>query len=251
MIQRLHRLIRATLQPFMMPLFLAECRDSDCVLWLEFTGSINMETVYYVASRIQFASMFRIARQIVLRCVIDDITCNASGYTINYQVTNLSANNINEWMVSLYPPVAGVSLGSGTVSSALAAGATSGIQTLTVTGASPGDQLCFAVSLHELDQYGYCLFCCTSSEKTCITLPSCDGALDIFPNPSNQNITIESKSYGRAKLVRIFDLSGKMIMNLPVTQNVIQLSIKNLNPGSYIVQMIGDDLIAQGKFIKQ
>ena len=61
----------------------------------------------------------------------------------------------------------------------------------------------------------------------------------IYPNPSEGKVTIEGESL---KLVRLFDLSGKEVMQAEIANSVVtELSIEELISGAYIIEIQFDN----------
>lgn len=76
----------------------------------------------------------------------------------------------------------------------------------------------------------------------------------IFPNPSHNQLSIESKD-DKINQVKIYNLLGELVAefkNLP-NQNLHELSIRHLNSGAYIISIHTDRdiLLHHEKFIKQ
>jgi hypothetical protein len=79
-------------------------------------------------------------------------------------------------------------------------------------------------------------------------------AVKVYPNPFTQNATIEveGKDYNELQLT-IYDVSGRVVLEKQTyTNNKIELSRGNLQPGVYFYQLLGDDaLINTGKIVVQ
>lgn len=78
----------------------------------------------------------------------------------------------------------------------------------------------------------------------------------IYPNPFSGSATLlidADMSKLEAASLRIYDLSGKMVMDFGrITSNKVQIEQQNLSKGSYFYQITGNnELISQGKFIVQ
>jgi hypothetical protein len=76
----------------------------------------------------------------------------------------------------------------------------------------------------------------------------------VYPNPFTQNATIEveGKDYNELQLT-IYDVSGRVVAQKQAyTNNKVELSRGNLQPGVYLYQLLGDDaLISTGKIVVQ
>ena len=75
--------------------------------------------------------------------------------------------------------------------------------------------------------------------------------LQIFPNPANDKLTIlYSGKSGKGTAV-IFDLNGREFCRISVPAGKVEIDISNLPAGAYIVQVISDEKVETGRFIKQ
>ncbi|CAA6815963.1 MAG: Unknown protein [uncultured Aureispira sp.] len=76
----------------------------------------------------------------------------------------------------------------------------------------------------------------------------------VYPNPFTQNATleVEGKDYNELQLT-LYDVSGRTVLETQAySNNRIELSRGNLQPGIYFYQLLGDDaLINTGKLIVQ
>jgi hypothetical protein len=76
----------------------------------------------------------------------------------------------------------------------------------------------------------------------------------VYPNPFTQNATIEveGKEYKELQLT-IYDVSGRVVLEKQAySNNKIELSRGNLQPGVYFYQLLGDAaLINTGKIVVQ
>ncbi|MEZ4935992.1 MAG: S8 family peptidase [Crocinitomicaceae bacterium] len=73
-------------------------------------------------------------------------------------------------------------------------------------------------------------------------------AWTIYPNPANDQMNIAGIE-GKVKKLEVYDLNGKMILNLPVDTQQIQTSL--LESGVYILRVVRDGFVEQRKFVKQ
>ncbi|MFN0013473.1 MAG: hypothetical protein ACKVU2_02900, partial [Saprospiraceae bacterium] len=69
------------------------------------------------------------------------------------------------------------------ISPAISYQQTSGVLTTSINGPLPGQQICFTLTVHEKDQNGNELFCCTHSQTYCFTMPDWPVACDCGPDP--------------------------------------------------------------------
>jgi hypothetical protein len=67
---------------------------------------------------------------------------------------------------------------------------------------------------------------------------------NLYPNPANQFIIIESEQLSDVLGIQILDLSGKLVQQVDLDtpfENLVQLDINNLNNGIYILKSIKAD----------
>lgn len=71
-------------------------------------------------------------------------------------------------------------------------------------------------------------------------------ALSLFPNPATQTLTLGTNV--DKGIYEIFDVYGKKVLSASMTTNAIDVS--ELAAGSYLIRLLNDEKIAQGKFVK-
>lgn len=67
-----------------------------------------------------------------------------------------------------------------------------------------------------------------------------ESEITIYPNPSNDNLTIESgKLFDKKLLIQLFDLDGRVIKEIITDDNTskLQINIAEINAGYYLIQM--------------
>lgn len=88
---------------------------------------------------------------------------------------------------------------------------------------------------------------------TNITGFNANKSLRIFPNPTNENLTIELPYNERSILVHISDIQGKCILKKEIDQHntsPIKIDVNEILPGIYILQMQTENNKYSTKFIK-
>jgi PKD repeat protein len=78
--------------------------------------------------------------------------------------------------------------------------------------------------------------------------------IKIYPNPFSDHISIKmSKPAENISAVRIFDISGRVLKNIPISanQNKLLLSAKELNKGIYLLEIISDSGKVVYKVVKE
>ena len=74
--------------------------------------------------------------------------------------------------------------------------------------------------------------------------------IQLVPNPSKDEISIEGYIFSKNDSLQIIDMKGMRVMQMSM-ENVKKIDIKELLPGSYIVIIKSNKNTYQGKFIKQ
>ena len=70
----------------------------------------------------------------------------------------------------------------------------------------------------------------------------------IFPNPVNEKLMIKS-----AETVRqcdVYSVTGSLIFNMTVDSDSIEVQVKDLPAGSYLIRIISDNVVQTKRFIK-
>jgi hypothetical protein len=62
-------------------------------------------------------------------------------------------------------------------------------------------------------------------------------SFDIFPNPSNSDVTISFENQNTNYKIEIFDLSGKLIISTITNQNTYHVYKNTLNSGVYFIKI--------------
>jgi len=73
----------------------------------------------------------------------------------------------------------------------------------------------------------------------------------VFPNPATDQLTIQLPSNSRFTSTHVLDASGKLVLQKQMTSGSgkLELDIRSLSPGWYVIQLRGDKIIQQ-KFLK-
>jgi hypothetical protein len=99
----------------------------------------------------------------------------------------------------------------------------------------------------------------TQSSPSCIVLynaineaPAAPKQINLFPNPTNNFLTLDFNATYASSQFRIYDVHGKLIANKSVSKSG-QTSIETAHyaPGIYFVEIIDGENIYFGKFIRQ
>lgn len=81
--------------------------------------------------------------------------------------------------------------------------------------------------------------------------PIKDSGFVIFPNPTADIINIQSKEKVKINDVEVYDLSGKRLMGNSFNNYTVQLDIKNLIKGIYIIVIKTENTVVTKKVIKK
>ncbi|MBK7431326.1 MAG: T9SS type A sorting domain-containing protein [Bacteroidetes bacterium] len=66
-------------------------------------------------------------------------------------------------------------------------------------------------------------------------------AINIFPNPAFDNITLELPAKINEVLCTIYDLSGRKILSYRLTETRNQISVADFSAGGYMIGLIGEE----------
>jgi hypothetical protein len=66
-----------------------------------------------------------------------------------------------------------------------------------------------------------------------------NSSVSVYPNPSSGDVTIRSTDASVINAVRLFDISGRLILNQPISpSNVANISRNGLNKGVYLLETV-------------
>ena len=83
-------------------------------------------------------------------------------------------------------------------------------------------------------------------------VPQNESSLSIYPNPATENITINFISTSKNILVKIYDVSGRLVKNIDnVTSGESTINISELENGLYIINITDGKSSATKRFVKQ
>jgi photosystem II stability/assembly factor-like uncharacterized protein len=80
---------------------------------------------------------------------------------------------------------------------------------------------------------------------------SAENTLKIYPNPSSDNLTIETTVNQSQSELSIMNINGQKVLTRQIIEPVTQINVSTLKGGLYEAQMIGEKGVQTGKFIKQ
>jgi len=120
--------------------------------------------------------------------------------------------------------------------------------------------------LYDIDGWGDSTFYISSESGIVFRTPEIPNRINIlksdlnvklFPNPCNNQLTIENKEFtlinGQIymKELYIYDVVGKEVKHFKGSNTKITVSVGDLCPGVYMVKVLSEDGIAMKKFVKE
>ena len=67
-------------------------------------------------------------------------------------------------------------------------------------------------------------------------------SLLIFPNPTNNNITLQIQDYNNEKLTyHLFDVQGKLLINKAIISNQTQINMSDLPSATYFINVVSQE----------
>jgi len=79
--------------------------------------------------------------------------------------------------------------------------------------------------------------------------------LSVFPSPASDELYVGSQEFGNEVDVKIFDLTGKVVLSLedhrPQDKSTIRLEVGILNTGTYLVQVVNGSSALTARFYKK
>jgi len=82
------------------------------------------------------------------------------------------------------------------------------------------------------------------------SLKSISNLVEIYPNPFKDNITVKCSNIEYCKLT-VFDISGRQLLNLPITTTEQTFFLQELIPGAYLLQLSGKSAPFYFKLLKK
>ena len=73
---------------------------------------------------------------------------------------------------------------------------------------------------------------------------------NVYPNPTKNNITIETYGSFTKSSITIYDITGRKVMEKELLQNKTGIEISRLASGVYYLRLTNDNSVAGSKFIK-
>jgi len=89
----------------------------------------------------------------------------------------------------------------------------------------------------------------TIYEALSISNPNLDKTISVYPNPSKNNVSIESKN--TIKSIELFDVQGRLLLAQVINLETAELDLTNRNAGIYFIKITTDSGNKIEKLIKQ
>ncbi len=188
------------------------------------------------------------------------IPTNTTDFSITFDFDGVSAGDTMEWQIKTSDGAGGVDWGSPTLAygTAVAFNATpSGNQTLTLSlgsgGGSPtiveGQELIWFGKIN--DSGNAELFATTSgvfsvSDNLSVEDINANQTV-IYPNPAKEELFINASQL-QAKSIQVFDMTGRVVLNIDNALNTESINVSELKQGLYILVT---DTKKQFRFLKQ
>lgn len=73
----------------------------------------------------------------------------------------------------------------------------------------------------------------------------------LYPNPTSNILTIEAKASNKKETIKVYNISGQLVINITNAENVSTIDVSKLNVGSYFINIQTENGIYKSKFIKK
>lgn len=81
--------------------------------------------------------------------------------------------------------------------------------------------------------------------------PEVSKQLKIYPNPAEDNITVESPALTANTFLSIVNVNGQVLMERMITDHKTSMDISNLPGGVYFIRVKNDRMVETGKIVKE
>ncbi|MEI8204058.1 MAG: T9SS type A sorting domain-containing protein [Bacteroidota bacterium] len=78
-----------------------------------------------------------------------------------------------------------------------------------------------------------------------------DAIIKVYPNPTEDKITLENPSIIKDKSITIYNLQGQLLMQQTAKEGKIEIDVSGLLKGMYFVRVETDEGMICGKFVKE
>tara|TARA_R110002072_G_scaffold1587_1_gene13347 strand:+ start:150532 stop:154179 length:3648 start_codon:yes stop_codon:yes gene_type:complete len=114
----------------------------------------------------------------------------------------------------------------------------------------------YTVTLTATDEYGNdgtCTFELTVESVLGVDDNKLDNAIEMYPNPAQNQVTIANSSNILLERVMIYDLNGKLVNNTDLSGSLGEqvIDVSKLAAGVYVVQITGENATAVKRLIKE
>jgi len=74
--------------------------------------------------------------------------------------------------------------------------------------------------------------------------------LNLYPNPTADELWVQSKNRDANAVLQIFDLNGRLILSDRAVGNIFSVDVGHLPGGMYLVHLVGDEGYSTGRFLR-
>ena len=78
-----------------------------------------------------------------------------------------------------------------------------------------------------------------------------DSRFTLFPNPANDNITIEIFDFSKDETISVYDIQGQLLMQQPMLQAKTNVDISSFTKGIYFIKVASENGVEVKKFMKE
>lgn len=80
---------------------------------------------------------------------------------------------------------------------------------------------------------------------------SLDGYFILYPNPTSNILTIETKKYIKKESIKVYNVRGQLVVNLSKAEHLSSMDVTDLKAGNYFISIQTSEGIVKSKFIKK
>lgn len=78
-----------------------------------------------------------------------------------------------------------------------------------------------------------------------------ENGFSIYPNPSNGLVTIAINEFNEAQTMRIYDITGKLLLTETISTAISTVDISNFNKGIYLIELVSGSKSSYQKLIRE
>lgn len=120
------------------------------------------------------------------------------------------------------------------------------------------DSIIFKLNSSDVGSFGmntpayFCIDNFTPQGKISGIATTNSAALKMYPNPANDNLTIDLSALNKNELstLDILDVSGRRVETISVNSSIVHLPVSDYAPGAYFISVKNANTVINAKFIK-